>query len=56
MDGMDFGVLSDMPNIRKKASCKLLRQQVSSSSLHIRFFGPFCFMGTWEEYIDLDSF
>lgn len=27
MDGMDFGVLSDMPNIRKKASCKLLRQQ-----------------------------
>ncbi|KAG6412301.1 hypothetical protein SASPL_124976 [Salvia splendens] len=27
MDGMEFGVLSDMPNIRKKASYKLLKQQ-----------------------------
>ncbi|GFP87437.1 hypothetical protein PHJA_000887400 [Phtheirospermum japonicum] len=27
MDGMDFGVLSDMPNIRKKACSKLLKQQ-----------------------------
>ncbi|KAL8466836.1 hypothetical protein ACS0TY_035776 [Phlomoides rotata] len=27
MDGMDFGVLSDMPNIRKKASAKLFKQQ-----------------------------
>ncbi|CAA0826878.1 Unknown protein [Striga hermonthica] len=27
MDGMDFGVLSDMPNIRKKACAKLLKQQ-----------------------------
>ncbi|EYU40544.1 hypothetical protein MIMGU_mgv1a014592mg [Erythranthe guttata] len=27
MDGMDFGVLSDMPNIRKKACSKLFKQQ-----------------------------
>ncbi|KAL3637927.1 hypothetical protein CASFOL_018375 [Castilleja foliolosa] len=27
MDGMDFGVLIDMPNIRKKACSKLLKQQ-----------------------------
>ncbi|KAK6123087.1 hypothetical protein DH2020_043167 [Rehmannia glutinosa] len=27
MDQMDFGVLSDMPNIRKKACSKLLKQQ-----------------------------
>ncbi|KAL6559535.1 hypothetical protein OROGR_004652 [Orobanche gracilis] len=27
MDGMDFGVLNDMPNIRKKACSKLLKQQ-----------------------------
>ncbi|KAL6497346.1 hypothetical protein OROGR_029275 [Orobanche gracilis] len=27
MDGMDFGVLNDMPNIRKKACFKLLKQQ-----------------------------
>ncbi|XP_020550869.1 uncharacterized protein LOC105166426 isoform X1 [Sesamum indicum] len=27
MDGMEFGVLSDMPNIRKKACSKLFKQQ-----------------------------
>ncbi|KAG6386065.1 hypothetical protein SASPL_154951 [Salvia splendens] len=27
MDGMEFGVLSDMPNIREKASYKLFKQQ-----------------------------
>ncbi|KAG8379264.1 hypothetical protein BUALT_Bualt07G0070500 [Buddleja alternifolia] len=27
MDGMDFGVLSDMPNIRRKACSKLFKQQ-----------------------------
>lgn len=27
MDGVDFGILSDMPNIKKKACSKLLKQQ-----------------------------
>lgn len=33
MDAMDLGVLSDMPNIRKKACSKLLKQLVSRMSL-----------------------
>lgn len=37
MDGMDFGVLSDMPNIRKKACSKLFKQQVCLADLAFSF-------------------
>ncbi|KAK6148591.1 hypothetical protein DH2020_019503 [Rehmannia glutinosa] len=48
MDQMDFGVLSDMPNIRKKACSKLLKQQVALKGV-IRlaaFNGPASHRGT----------
>ncbi|PIM96993.1 hypothetical protein CDL12_30546 [Handroanthus impetiginosus] len=37
MDGMDFGVLSDMPNIREKACYKLFMQQVCITTFALSF-------------------
>ncbi|KZV21700.1 hypothetical protein F511_02858 [Dorcoceras hygrometricum] len=40
MDGMDMNVLSDMPNIKKKACRKLFKQQACIITFHFLFLAP----------------
>ncbi|KAH7858637.1 hypothetical protein Vadar_026142 [Vaccinium darrowii] len=42
MNAMDLGVLSDMPDIRKKACCKLFKQQV--------------YLATWLTEVNIDTY